>query len=93
MKVTVVVFDNTEAHKANEELTKLRKSVSEFRQDLRDNRVDLDTLESFVKRLRIVANYFEEFMKDEPEEVGQDVPESGIELKEYFEKLLTQEYC
>lgn len=93
MKVTVVVLDNTEARKAKEELTKLRKGVSEFRHDLRDNRVDLNTLESFVNGLRTVANYFEEFMKDELEEVRQDVPESGIELKDYFERLLTRNYC
>lgn len=93
MKVTVVVLDNTEAHKAKEELTRLRKGVSEFRQDLRDNRVDLDTLESFVEGLRIVANYFEGFMKDESEGIKQDVPESGIELKDYFERLLTRNYC
>jgi len=83
MKVTVVAFNTAEAHKAKEGLIKLKKGVSEFKRDLRDNRVDQDTLESFVKGLRIIADYFEGFMKDEPAEVRQDIPESGIETEDY----------
>ena len=83
MKVTVVAFNTAEAHKAKEGLVKLKKGVSEFKRDLRDNRVDQDTLESFVKGLRIIADYFEGFMKDEPEEVRQDIPESGTETEDY----------
>lgn len=83
MKVTVVAFNTAEAHKAKEGLVKLKKGVSEFKRDLRDNRVDQDTLESFVKGLRIIADYFEGFMKDEPAEVRQDIPESGIETEDY----------
>ena len=83
MKVTVVAFNTAEAHKAKEGLIKLKKGVSEFKRDLRDNRVDQDTLESFVKGLRIIADYFEGFMKDEPAEVRQDIPESGIEAEDY----------
>lgn len=82
MKVTVVAFDTAEAHKAKEGLAKLKKGVSEFRRDLKDNRVDQDTLDSFVNGLRVVADYFEGFMKDEPEEDRQDVPESGIETED-----------
>lgn len=81
MKVTVVVFDNSDAHKAKEGLVKLEKGISEFRKDLRDDRVDLDTLESFVIGLRTVANYFEEFMKDEPRAVRPSIPESTIDQK------------
>ena len=79
MKVTVVAFNTAEAHKAKEGLAKLKKGVSEFRRDLRDNRVDQDTLESFVNGLRVIADYFEGFMKDEPKEVSTEVLESGIE--------------
>ena len=78
MKVTVVVFNNADAHKAKEGLTKLEKGISEFRKDLRDDRVDLDTLESFVNGLRVVANYFEEFANEEPREVKPIASESGI---------------
>ena len=83
MKVTVVAFNTAEAHKAKEGLVKLKKGVSEFRRDLRDNRVDQDTLESFVKGLRVIADYFEGFMKDEPEEVRQDVSEFRIDSKHH----------
>ncbi len=83
MKVTVVRFNIAEAHKAKAGLMKLKKGVNEFKRDLRDSRVDLDTLESFVKGLRVVANYFEGFTKDEPKEVRPDVPESGIESEDY----------
>lgn len=83
MKVTVVAFNTAEAHKAKEGLTKLKKGVNEFKKDLRDNRVDQDALESFVKGLRVVANYFERFVNDESEEVEQDIPESGIETEDY----------
>lgn len=82
MKVTVVTFNSSEAHKAKEGLAKLKEGISEFKRDLRDNRVDLDTLESFVKGLRVVANYFEGFAEDEPE-ARQDLPESGIETVDY----------
>lgn len=81
MKVTVVVFNTTDAHKAKEGLTKLEKGISEFRKDLRDDRVDLDTLESFVNGLRVIANYFEEFANEEPREVKSSIPESGIKNK------------
>lgn len=83
MKVTVVAFNTAEARKAKEGLAQLKKGVSEFRRDLRDNRVDQDTLESFVNGLRVIADYFEGFVKDEPEEVKQEVPESGIEAEDY----------
>lgn len=83
MKVTIVALNATEARKAREGLTKLKKGVREFKKDLRDNRVDQDTLESFVKGLRVVAKYFEKFVTDEPEEVSQDLPESGIETVDY----------
>lgn len=82
MKVTVVAFNTAEAHKAKEGLIKLKKGVSEFRRDLRDHRVDQDTLESFVKGLRVIADYFDGFIKDEPEEVRQDIPESSIQAED-----------
>lgn len=83
MKVTVVAFNTAEAHQAKEGLLELKKGVSEFKRDLRDNRVDLDTLESFVEGLRVVANYFERFMEDETEEGRQDLAESSIETEDY----------
>lgn len=76
MKVTVVVFDDAEARKAKEGMAKLKKGVDEFKKDLKDNRVDLDTLESFVKCLRVIANYFEVFSEDAPVEDRQDIRES-----------------
>lgn len=82
MKVTVVAFDTADAHKAKEGLAKLKKGVSEFRRDLKDNRVDHDTLDSFVNGLRVVADYFEGFMKDGTEKVRRGVPESGIESED-----------
>ena len=80
MKVTVVAFSTAEARKAKGGLAKLKKGVNEFRKDLKDNRVDLDALESFVKGLRVVANYFEGFLEDEPEYVR---PESDTEEDDY----------
>ena len=79
MKVTVVAFSTAEARKAKGGLTKLKKGVNEFKRDLKDNRVDLDALESFVRGLRVVANYFEGFLEDEPEYVRPDVPETDGE--------------
>lgn len=80
MKVTVVAFNAAEAHKAKEGLTKLKKGVNEFRRDLRDQRADLETVESFVKGLRVVADYFEGFIKDE---VNTDVEVVDAEQVEY----------
>lgn len=82
MKVTVVAFNTAEAHKAKEGLIRLKKGVSEFRRDLRDHRVDQDTLESFVKGLRVIADYFDGFIKDEPEEVNPDIPEASIQAED-----------
>ena len=72
MIVTVVDFNASEAQKAKEGLTKLKKGVNEFLKDLKDQRADLETVESFVKGLRAVAEYFEGFIK-------ADV-ESGLEV-------------
>lgn len=83
MKVTVVTLNAAEAHKAKEGLTKLKKCVSEFRKDLRHNTVELECLQSFVEGLRVVADYFEGFIKDESEEVRQDVSESRIDSKHH----------
>lgn len=79
MKVTVIAFSTADAHKANEGLAKLRKGVDEFKRDLKDSRVDLETLESFVKGLRSAAKYFEGFIEDERVEIAPVVLESGIE--------------
>lgn len=83
MKVTVVAFDDAESRKAKEGLTKLKKGIGRFRSDLKDNRVDLDTLESFVKGLRAVANYFDRFAEDELGEDGQDMSGPDIDADDY----------
>lgn len=82
MKVTVVALNTAEARKAKEGLTKLSKGVREFRKDWRDQRADADTIESFVRGLRIIANYFEGFLADEPEVTNQCVPELDTETDE-----------
>ena len=82
MKVTVVALNTAEARKAKEGLTKLSKGVREFRKDWRDQRADADTIESFVRGLRIIANYFEGFLADEPEVTSQCVPELDTETDE-----------
>ena len=67
MKVTVVALNAAEARKAREGLTKLGRGVK---------RVDAETIESFVKGLRVFANYFEGLLADEPEvEPDEDEPE------------------
>lgn len=68
MKVTVVALNAAEARKAREGLTKLGRGVKDFRKDWKDERVDAETIESFVKGLRVFANYFEGLLADEPEE-------------------------
>lgn len=72
MIVTVVDFNASEAQKAKEGLTKLKKGVNEFLKDLKDQRADLETVESFAKGLRAVAEYFEGFIKEDVE--------SGLEV-------------
>lgn len=68
MKVTVIQFKPTEEIKAYEGLTKLIKGIKKFRNDLSDSRVDQDTLESFLTGMRATTEYFESFLKDEPEQ-------------------------
>ena len=76
MKVTVVALDAAEARKAREGLTKLGRGVKDFRKDWKDQRADAETIESFVKVLRVIANYFEGFLADEPEvKPDEDEPE------------------
>ena len=79
MKVVVVSFSVAEARKAKVGLTKLKSGVEEFRKDLDDRRVDLDTIESFVKGLRVVANYFERVMQDESEKANLGAGDSRID--------------
>lgn len=76
MKVTVVALNAVEARKAREGLTKLGRGVKDFRKDWEDQRADAETIESFVKGLRVIANYFEGFLADEPEaKPDEDEPE------------------
>lgn len=76
MKVTVVALDAAEARKAREGLTKLGRGVKDFCKDWKDQRADAETIESFVKVLRVIANYFEGFLADEPEvKPDEDEPE------------------
>lgn len=76
MKVTVVALNAAEARKAREGLTKLGRGVKDFRKDWKDQRADAETIESFVKGLRVIANYFEGFLADEPvAEPNEDEPE------------------
>ena len=65
MKVTVIAFSEAESYRAEEGLTKLTRGVNRFKRDLRDRRVDQSTVESFVRGLRAMANYFDEYLKDE----------------------------
>jgi hypothetical protein len=76
MKVTVVALNAAESRKAMEGLTKLGRGIKDFRKDWKDQRVDAETIESFVKGLRVFANYFEGLLADEPEvEPDEDEPE------------------
>lgn len=65
MKVTVIAFSEAESYRAEEGLTKLTRGVNKFKRDLRDRRVDQSTLEAFVRGLRSIANYFDEYLKEE----------------------------
>lgn len=83
MKVTVVALSATEARKAREGLAKLGRSVRSFRRDWKDQRVDVDTVESFVRKLRITADYFDSFLVEEvkiPIEEVNTEPEREVRI-------------
>ena len=71
MKVTVIALDAAEARKAKEGLSKLKGGIKEFRRDLRDCRLDEETIESFVDGLRVTADYFERLLKDDQNNTEQ----------------------
>ena len=65
MRVMVVAIKDTDARKARRGLLRLKRGVVAFRKDLKDSRVDLDTLEDFIEGLRVTANYFERFLDED----------------------------
>lgn len=65
MKVTVVAFSSSEVKQTKEGLRKLQDGISEFRRDLSDSRIDVETVQAFVEGLRLTADYFEKFLQED----------------------------
>lgn len=64
MRITVIKFDANQTKKIKEGLKRLTQGVDEMARDMKDQRVDLSDMESFIDALRGAADYFEKAMDD-----------------------------